>query len=174
MSLLFVFSCTDDDDPTIVNEEELITTVICTLTSASGGETVQLSFTDLDGDGGGAPVIVGGTLTANTEYNGAVQFLDQSSADEENITEEVMEEDDEHQLFYSSTLNFTFTYSDEDANGNPLGLSFKLNTADAGDGNLTITLIHMPVKGASGVSSGDITNADGETDILVTFPITVQ
>jgi hypothetical protein len=35
-------------------------------------------------------------------------------------------------------------------------------------------LIHEPVKDAGGVSSGDITNAGGETDAEATFVVGVQ
>jgi len=65
-------------------------------------------------------------------------------------------------------------YDDKDANGNPVGLSSILTTGDAASGSITITLRHEPAKSASGVSNGDITNAGGETDIEVIFPINVQ
>ena len=37
-----------------------------------------------------------------------------------------------------------------------------------------MTLRHEPAKDASGVAAGDITNAGGETDIEVTFDVTVE
>jgi len=39
---------------------------------------------------------------------------------------------------------------------------------------VTITLRHEPAKDATGVSDGDITNAGGETDISVNFPVEIQ
>jgi hypothetical protein len=39
---------------------------------------------------------------------------------------------------------------------------------------IRVTLIHEPMKSAAGVSSGDITNAGGETDIEVGLPVVVQ
>ncbi len=56
-----------------------------------------------------------------------------------------------------------------DGNGNPVGLTFNLTTGDATTGSVTIILRHEPMKDASGVSDGDITNAGGETDISVTI-----
>ena len=53
-------------------------------------------------------------------------------------------------------------------------MAFTLTTGDAASGNITIILRHEPVKDAEGVSDGDITNAGGETDISVTFPVVVQ
>jgi hypothetical protein len=48
---------------------------------------------------------------------------------------------------------------------NPIGLDFSFATWTAGGaGTLRITLRHLPNKSATGVASGDITNADGETD----------
>lgn len=174
LPLVLLFSCGDDEEPMIINQEELITTLTYDLTPVDGGTTVQISFQDLDGDGDGAPVVVGGTLAANTEYNGTIGLLDQSTTPEEVITTEVQEEDDEHQLFFSTAMNLTISYEDMDENSLPLGLQTKLTTGDAEEGNLTITLIHEPEKTESGVSAGDITNAGGETDIQVTIPIKVE
>ena len=67
-----------------------------------------------------------------------------------------------------------FAYSDQDNDGNPLGLLFELTTGDAGNESYTITLRHEPDKTAAGVSGGDITNAGGETDIEVVFDVVVE
>jgi len=62
-----------------------------------------------------------------------------------------------------------------DADGNPIGLDFIVTTdATTGTEAFTITLRHEPSKDAAGVSAGDITNAGGETDVEVTFNVTVQ
>lgn len=168
-------SCDDDDDPVIENDEEVITTLTYTLTPASGGSNVVLSFSDLDGDGGNDPIIMGGTLAANETYTGALDLLNEAASPAESITEEVSEEDDEHQFFFETSLpGITIAYTDADGNGNPLGLSTTLSTGAAASGNLTITLRHEPDKNADGVADGNISNAGGETDIEVTFPIDVQ
>ena len=171
-SLVFT-SCSNDDAP--VNEEEVITTVIVTLTS--GGETITLTSKDLDGDGPNAPeVTVSGNLIANTVYTGSTRFLNELEDPADEITIEVEEEGAEHQVFYQllSSLG-TVTYTDTDVDGRPIGLSFTLTTGStAGTGNLTVTLRHEPNKTASGVASGDITNAGGSTDAQVTFPLQVN
>ena len=167
-------SC-DKDDPDVPNEEELITTLIYTLTPDGGGTAVEFRFTDLDGDGGDAPVISNGTLAANTTYSGAVTLLNEAETPAEDISEEVEEEDEEHQLFFTvTTANATVAYADADADGNPVGLATTLTTTGASTGTLMVTLRHEPNKAAAGVSTGDITNAGGETDIEVTFDVTVQ
>lgn len=172
---LFTITSCGGDDPVVEPPEEIITTLTYTLTPVSGGQTVVLSFQDLDGDGGNAPTVTGGTLAANTIYQGSIELLNESEEPAEDITAEVRELDLEHQFFFSTTVNgLAVTYSDVDANNNPLGLTTSVTTTDAGNGTLTVVLRHEPNKSASGVSDGDITNAGGETDIEVTFDITVE
>lgn len=178
--LVLSFSaCEDDDDdvlaPPIPNEEEVITTLRFILTPDSGGQVASFIFQDLDGDGGNIPVITFDTLNANTSYTASVQFLNELENPAEDITVEVKEEDLEHQVFYDTDLSgLTITYLDQDPNGNPLGVDTKAETTSPESGTLTITLRHEPNKDAPGVSNGDITNAGGETDIEVSFPIVVR
>ena len=86
-------------------------------------------------------------------------------------TEEVQEEGLDHQFFYSvgSGLDVATEYTSFDSAGNPLGLNFVLNTGVASSGELTFTLRHEPNKPNSGLD-----NAGGETDIEVTFNLTVE
>ena len=175
VATLILSSCSKDDDPVIPNEEEVITTLEYTLTPNGGGTTVVLSFQDLDGDGGNAPIITGGTLDSNKTYTGALVLLNEQETPAEDITAEIQEEDEEHQFFFQTNITgLTVAYTDQDANGNPLGLQTTVTTTNAGTGTLTVILRHEPNKSASGVSDGDITNAGGETDIEVIFNITVQ
>jgi len=164
------------DDPVPPVELEVITTLNYTLAPASGGAAVTLSFQDLDGDGGNAPTITGGTLAANTIYSGSIELLDESGDDVEDITEEIEEEDEEHQFFFQTTGGISVDYDieDVDADGNPVGLENTLTTGAAGAGSVTVILRHEPNKTGEGVAGGDITNAGGETDIEVTFDVTVM
>jgi hypothetical protein len=174
LAITFI-SCSSDDDgnPIPVNEEEVITTLIATLTPSTG-PTITLTSRDLDGDGPDAPVItISSSLAVNTTYAGSLDLLNETEDPAESINEEIEEEDDEHQFFFSSSVVST-SYSDLDGDGNPVGLLFALTTNDAGTGSLVITLRHEPSKSAEGVSEGDITNAGGETDLSVTFPINVE
>ncbi len=173
--LLLIISACNDDDVDTGEGEELITTLTLTLTPANGGTPAIMTFQDLDGDGGNIPVVMEGTLDANTIYTSAVTFLNESESPAENITEEIEEEDEEHQVFYAASgINLSASYDDMDDNGNPIGLATTMQTGAASSGTLTVTLRHEPNKDASGVSDGDITNAGGETDIEVTFPVTIQ
>jgi len=173
VTILGLSSCSNDNDGP-ANEEEVITTVTTTLTS--GVNTITLTSRDLDGDGPDAPVVtVSGPLAANSTYNGNVLFLNELASPPENISTEVAEEGDEHQVFFQAAANIgTFTYTDADVNGKPIGLSFTLQTGNAASGTLTVTLRHEPNKNASGVSEGDITNAGGATDAQVSYGISVE
>lgn len=114
-STLIFASCSDDDDnaPDPVNEEEVITTL--TVTLDSGSDTVVMQYQDLDGDGpDAATVTVSGSLTANTVYDGSIVLLNETESPAENVTEEIEEEDLDHQFFYTvgSGLDVAAEYGD--------------------------------------------------------------
>ncbi len=168
----------DEDDPVApppINEEELITTLRLHFHSANNVEHFHFEFSDLDGDGGNAPVIEADTLSSDSVYSVEIEVLDESGGSVDDITAEILAEDEEHQFFFQvSGANATVTYNDADADGNPVGLSTTWTVGAVSSGNVIVTLRHEPNKGAAGVSSGDITNAGGETDIEITFPVVIQ
>ena len=173
-------SCSDDDDnpPPPINEEEVITTLRLTLTPQGAGTIVPIVFLsqDLDGDGPNPPVVTtSADLSPNTNYSAEVEVLNELETPADDITIEVLEEDDEHQFFYviSTGANMTVSYDDSDDDGNPIGVETTFVTGDAETGTLTVTLLHEPDKDAAGVSDGDPTNAGGETDATATFDYTV-
>ena len=177
LSILLITACKEDEpkDPSIPNAEEVITTLNFTLTPDGGGTPVLLTFQDLDGDGGNAPVISGGTFEANTTYIGSLVLLNELENPVGDITEEVEEEAADHQFFFQTSVSgINIAYADMDTNGNPIGLSTTLTTNETASGTITVTLRHEPNKDAAGVSAGDITNAGGETDIEITFNVEVQ
>jgi len=177
LAIAFTACSNDDDNPQPVNEEEVITTLTATLTPVGGGTAITMQTRDVDGDGPNDPVIsVSGDLAINTTYNGSIELLNETESPAELMTEEVEEEDDEHQFFFQATNSIaTFGYSDMDDDNNPIGLKFTVTTAaTAGNGTITVTLRHEPNKNADGVSDGNITNAGGETDIQAVFPVTLQ
>jgi len=174
LSLTVLWSCSDDDDaaPPPVNEEEVITTVIVTFIDGTNNSVIA-TYTDLDGDGPGEAVtVVQGTLEAGTAYTGSVRFLNATEDPPEDITLEVEEEDDEHQVFFlpAGSLNVNFDYDNFDGNDNPLGTAFTATAVSASTGNLRIVLRHEPNK----PNDGTLADAGGETDIDVTFEIEVE
>jgi len=171
-TVLFVSCSKDDDTPEPVNEEEVITTMTVTLAPNGGGAPITLQTRDLDGDGPNAPVIsVSGNLATGVAYNGTIVLLNETVNPPEIITEEVEEEAEEHQFFYTigGGLEVTTAYSNFDADGNNLGTQFTLTAGAASTGTLTFTLRHLPTKPNTGL--GD---AGGETDIAATFNVSVE
>ena len=169
ISSILLSSCSDNhEDDDHDHEEELITTVTYTL--SNGADIVTLKFQDLTGGSiEDATYDVSGPLTANTTYTGSVQLLNETESPAEDITEEVKDEADEHEFFYTSS-GLTITKTDVDGNGFPLGVETSLITAGAGSGTLTIVLKHEPTKPNDGSSS----SAGGSTDVEVTFNVTIN
>jgi hypothetical protein len=145
-------------------------------TPHGAGTPVVFEFRDIDGDGGNAPVITVDTLTAQTEYHVVLTLTDESATPAEDITQEILDEDEDHQFFFTiaPTGLLLHAYDDMDGNGLPVGLENIFTSGNAGSGTLRLTLRHQPNKSAAGVNTGDITNAGGETDIEILFPLTVQ
>lgn len=169
----FVLSgCDKDDDTPPDNEQELITTVKLTLrNSVIASDVVTATWRDNDGPGGTAPIIQDLVLKPNTVYEGRVEFLDESNpGDVEDITEEVEEEDIDHQIYYIATnANLTITGYNTDANNLPLGTEATFTTGTVGTGNLRVLLKHKP-----GTKAANDANTKGETDVDVTFPVRIQ
>ena len=173
--IALIFTGCSDDDPVPVNEQEVITTVEVTL--SDGTNSYILSMEDPDGDGPGEPTVTGTTIPPGT-YSGDIQLFNKTvdpTDDEYVVTVEILEEDLDHQFFFSASsgLDVTTTYNDMDSAGNPIGQQF-IMTAVSGSGIFNVTLLHEPNKGADGVFDGNMANAAGDTDLDIPFPITIE
>lgn len=170
--MIFATSCGEDEDPLIENEEEVITAMTLTLFPNGPQETITLGFSDPDGDGGNDPMFsTTGQLVANASYRGQLSFANEDGA----IDAEIVDEGIDHQVFYQAEggLNMTLSYLDFDLLSQPLGLMADVTTGAAGSGQLTITLRHEPTKNPIvAIDRPDL--AGGETDVEVTFEVTVQ
>ncbi|NJB84855.1 hypothetical protein GGR26_000600 [Lewinella marina] len=175
--LLLWSACTTKADPIIENEEEVITDVIYQLQPVGGGEEITMTFSDPDGDGAEpAQINVTGPLAANTLYDGTLVVSNLSdSSNPEDITAEVVAEAEDHQFFYvpSTSLEVDLTYQDSDGDGKPLGVLTQLATGGLSSGTLTIILRHLPNKSSQATIS-DPAGAGGETDVEVTFPVSIE
>ncbi|MCB0666677.1 MAG: hypothetical protein KDC80_12670, partial [Saprospiraceae bacterium] len=124
----------DPDAPPCENEEEIITDVILTWTSEF--DTVVARAQDPDGEGPlDLEILDEIDLLESTEYQLSIQVM--NSIEGEDITEEIMQEADEHMFFFAFTDDLMqspsgdgnadnrmdpINYLDEDENGLPLGL----------------------------------------------------
>ena len=184
LAILAISSCSKDDEPVKkvepVNDEELITNVNVVFTPENGGNIVTLGWSDSDGvDGPNPPVFapIVNKFKTNKIYNGVVTILDQSKNPVGNVTEEVLKEAADHQMFYMPTGSLPrFTYTpianaptNYDANGKPVGLQTKFETTFAASGNLRIVLKHEGNKSLEGVAAGLFANATGASDFDIIF-----
>lgn len=173
-SLLLTTGCKKDPNPE--NPEELITTVKLILTDVSTLTEYEFIWRDLDGDGGLPPEItVPSSLPAGATFAGVIQFLNELESPTEDLTDEIIDEGDEHQVFYQispALFPMTVAYSpfDElDDDGKNIGIKtvFVTSSTQSG-GSLRIVLKHEPSKSPQ----RDIDNPDGaggETDVDITF-----
>lgn len=166
-ALAFTACKKPDDGPGNENEEELITTVEMTFTKQdSTAQVITVTAVDLDGEGGDPIVIDPINLSAMSAYTLSLRFLNEAEAETEDVTLEVQEEAAEHLVCFGTDTNIGVTPTDSDGTY-PIGLENTVTTADPISGTLTVSLKHQP----------DIKNGEcgiGETDIEVTFPVTVQ
>lgn len=163
-------SCKKDKLPD-VNDNELITTFrLKFVNNADASDTKLVTWKDIDGDGGAAPVIDPLTLKVNASYAVTVDaVLDESKTPVGDTRAEVLEENFDHLFVYapSAGLNLTFSNFDKDKNNLPVGLTATGTTGAASTGTLKITLRHQPdVK--------DGTFVPGSTDLEAIFPVTIK
>lgn len=181
-------SCKDDDAPEAENEVEVFTDVTLIFTNtADASDVVTASAKDPDGVGVQELEILDEiTLTSGKTYTLTFEILNALDADDpEDLGAEILEENDEHQFFFSFTNNAfsdpagdgnmdnsadAINYADTDGNSNPVGLSSTWTAGDAiTDGLFQVRLQHQPdVKTAtSGVN-------DGDTDFDLSFVLNIQ
>lgn len=180
--LLAITACKKDKDDVLTpsappaNEEEVITTVQVTFTDQETPTEVFHMQVNFDDVGGGDPVAVADTLPAQRAFDVSIRVLNESVSPAVDLTNEMRNEGTDHQFFFQVTNgNLTMTYADADANGRPIGLTSTAVTGAASiGGDLRLTLRHQPNKAAVGVEAGAITNAGGETDVEVNFPLTIR
>jgi len=171
VTLIFTFNACKDqvDTPPNPNEEELITTLELTFTNETNASDVRIfKFADPDGDGGNAPTITDSiVLAANSSYNLAVRFLDESKSSVEDITTEIVAEAIDHLICYTTPGDLMITILDKDANNLNLGLAATVKTQALEITSLTIRLMHQPNQKNGNCDSG-------ETDVEVTFITTIE
>jgi hypothetical protein len=171
---LLISYCSSDEDevddiPELINEQEVITTVVLTFDSSDNPtQTIRWAVEEDNS-------LKFINLKANTEYQVGISFLDETDpSDVEDITEEVIEEADDHQVFYDfSDVSISYssgTNDTIDSDGNPVYLNSLWTASSSGSGIVQAFLIHEPTSktGTSRDSFG------GETDVAIDIPITIS
>jgi hypothetical protein len=161
-------ACKKDKLPD-VEEEELITTISLTFTNTTNATDVKtITWRDLDGDGGNAPVISPLNLKPNAVYSVVVaSLLNETESPAEDVKAEVIAENFDHLFVYkTSGANLTFSNFDKDRNNLPVGITATAISGAASTGTFTIILRHQP-----DVKNG--TETPGSTDLEAVFPVTI-
>lgn len=175
------------------HDHEVITTVTLSFTPQGGGDAVEAQWTDPELDG--EPVIDDITLMDADDYDLSVRFTNEQEQPIEDITEEILDEEDQHQIFVTGSAVqgpatgtngsaiVEHAYADTDDGGLPIGVENTITTLGTGSGEVTVTLRHMPyedgepikVSGlAEDVADGGFGSIGGANDVEVTFNLEVQ
>jgi hypothetical protein len=194
--LILATACGDVDDHDHGDDNEVITTVELTFTAPGGDPVVTATWADPENDG--SPVIDDIVLPGPTDppavWALSVRFLNELESPAEDLTSEVADEGEAHQVFFTGSAvegpavdgnagaPLLHAYDDADANGAPIGLDNTVRVQAEGTGELIVTLRHMPEEGgtpvktstsAADVAEGGFAAIGGDNDAEVTFPVEV-
>ncbi len=188
---MLLTGCDDDDDdvvPEEENEEEVITDVKLIFTNtANPSDVVEARAQDPDGEGVQELAILDQiNLDADKTYTLTFEIFNNLDTPGEDIGEEIEEEDDEHQIFFSfsndafadptgngniDSASDPVNYNDADDNGLPVGLSTTWTTSSnaLSGGNFTVRLAHQP-----DIKSATTGANDGDVDFDLPFVLNIQ
>ena len=165
------------------HDHEVISTVVLNLTSQADGTEQEIRW--VEGEGQDQDVV----LTNATAYDLSISALNELETPIEDITPEIADEADEHQLFFTGSAIddglITHTYEDSDGEGLPLGLENTVDAVAAGVGELTVTLRHLALQNGNKVKregmAEDVAaegfsgiSGEGDDDFSIDFVIEVQ
>ena len=177
-----------DHDP-----NEVMTTVQLSFAPAGGGETFTASWADPEQDG--SPVVDDIKLVNGETYTVTMTVLNELEDPVEDLTAELVEEMDEHQVFFTGPAVQSPAqqdnpealvdqeYADMDSNGYPIGYVSTFTAKAAGSSTLSLMLRHLPPINGNAVKTGDLaeivnsgsaTDLPGSSDINVEFTVIVE
>jgi len=177
------------------------TTLDLTFTGDNLAEPLTFRWTDPENDG--SPVIDTITLPDGgdaaehmaQEYTLTVRIYADLEGESEELTGEIDDDASFHQmLFWGDAVSgpatgdnpdalISHAYSDEDAEGLPLGLTNTVQTLALGEGSLDVMLRHLPPENDVAVKTADLAETvanegleaiGGDVDIQVSFPIVIE
>ena len=199
----FALTSCEKEETTTPEEEydhEVITDVHLVFTNAADSTEV-LEFHAQDPDGEGIqPLTVLDTITLDTNktYTLTFEILNtleddhhdhdhkmQGDEEGEDIAAEILEEADEHQIFFGfsndafanpmgdgniDNASDAINYNDQDSQGNPIGLNTSWTTgSEVSNGSFRVVLQHQP-----GVKTATSSINDGDSDFDITFVLNIN
>jgi hypothetical protein len=181
--LAFGFASCESEDPEKENEGEVITDVTLKFQELNGSNALVgeiLSFKASDPQGievGKTPTVQSISLTKGKNYQMTIEVT--NSIEGEDITQEILEEAEEHQFFFLGQVFDSSFFSIQYADAGGIALGVKTNvtvSASTGTNNssMRVVLRHDLDKNFPGVRNPNFANfvqAGGETDLDITFPV---
>ena len=189
---ILILSCSKDSDPDPVHEEEVITLVTLEVTKVGSSETKKYNF-EVEGhdhgeedheeeeegddhdDHDGEHLEI--ELEANSSYNVSMMIYSDTDPDNiEDLTPEIIEEVNEHQIFYAITDELSgFSISSasndpKDSEGYPLFQKTTWTTTGETSGDVVGYLIHEPTS-KTGSTRNDF---GGAVDFEIEFEVHVE
>ena len=163
---IFIYSCSKDD-PDGINEQEYISNVVLNITSSDGiSQTIDWDISETNME-----TI---NLKTNSDYNVGLSFENRSDpTDIEDVTIEIIDEADEHQVFFEfADVSVDVTSADNDTKVGSRGVLLKSvwNASSSGSGIVRVYLIHQP-------TNFNATNREafgGFNDVSIDIPVTVS
>ena len=140
LGAIFFISCSKDD-PDAINEQEFISNVIVTLASEDDEtQTVDWDLSEMNSQNI--------NLKVNTNYNVNVSFINSSDpTDVENVTLEIIDEADEHQVFFEFaevSVNVSSASNDTKVGSRGVLINSVWNASTTGTGLVRLYLVHQP------------------------------
>ena len=201
--LFFTSACSDveDHDHDHDHDHGVTTMVVLNFTPAEGGDTLSFTWSDPENDGDPIidPVVLpDASDTAEhvaQEYDVSVELWNELEDPPEEVTPEILEQDDAHQLFFTGTAVegpataanpaavVEHAYADADAGGLPVGLQNTMTTLALGSGELSVRVRHLPPEDGNAVKVAGLEDTvaasgfaaiGGDDDADVTFNLTVE
>jgi len=165
VGITFFISCSKDD-PDAINEQEFISNVIVTLTSEDGEpQTIDWDLSEMNSQSI--------NLKVNTNYNVNLSFLNTSDpTDVENVTLEIIDEADEHQVFFEFaevSVNVSSASNDTKDGSRGVLINSIWNASTTGTGLVRLYLIHQPTNFNATTREG----MGGFNDVAIDIPVSI-
>ena len=162
---IFIISCSKDD-PDAVNEQEFISNVLMTIESADGNlQTIDWDLSEMN-----TQTI---NLKTNIDYNVGLRFIDSSNpSDVEEVTLEIIDEADEHQVFFEFadvSVDVTSALNDTKDGTRGVLLNSVWNASSTGTGLVRVYLIHQPTNFNATTREG----MGGFNDVAIDIPVSI-
>ncbi|MFC5623846.1 hypothetical protein [Algoriphagus winogradskyi] len=183
----FSISSCESEDPVPENDGEVITDVTLMFqeiddTGAAVGSPFEFTASDSEGiEVGGAPTVETVMLSKGKTYQMSIEVY--NSIENEDITEEIQEEGDEHQFYFlgsafTSSPFLSYIYDDEGSELIGLkGIVSVQQSPGFSTAEMRVILRHDLDKnypGADNPNFTDYAQAGGESDLDITFPVVVE